>query len=213
MAIQVYGLKAFKSELKGVIRDLKVTWLLEELGLSYERIVMDPEKGQHQMPDYTKMSPTGKIPTLVDDGFCIFESAAICEYLGEKYGMTKNIGSADYYLAKQWNYFIVSNVEPQTSRIFGCDFFYEKNEATSQIRTMAFEQLARFLKPLNERLASQTYLLGETFSVTDVLLVSTLMAVRHTPVLGDYPQLKRHFEACCQRSAFQKALLANGEVN
>ena len=125
--LKIYGAKAFRPELKGVIRDLRPIWMLEELGLKYERISLDPQKGENKTPEYLKLNPTGKVPTLQDGDFTIFESAAICQYLAEKNGrLVPAKGTPDYFTCLQWCYFAVTNIEPQCGRVFAADFFYEK---------------------------------------------------------------------------------------
>jgi glutathione S-transferase len=211
MATTVYGAKAFIDILKGVIRDVRVTWLLEELGAPYERVVLDPEKEENKTPEYLALNPTGKVPTLVDESITLFESAAICEYLAEKHQkFIPKHGTPEYWKSRQWSYWLVSNLEPQTGRIFACDFFYDQNETTSEIRGLALNVLPRFLSVLESRLATHKFMLGEEFSVADILLTTNLQSIQHTPILGDYPSVKKYYENCTARPAFQKARSQNG---
>ena len=60
---------------------MKVIWLLEELGLPYRRTDAGGPYGQTDAPDYRAMNPTGRIPTLVEDGWALWESNAILRYL------------------------------------------------------------------------------------------------------------------------------------
>lgn len=211
MSITLYGAKAFTDVLKGAIRDIRPAWLMEELEVAYERVVLDPMKKENKTPEYLKLNPTGKIPTIVDGSVVLFESAAICEYIAEKEGaLIPESGTAEYYECRQWNYWIVSNMEPQCGRVFGADFFYDKGAVTDGIREMAVEALPRFLAPLNERLGKNQFMLGSEFSVTDILLVTTLNSIKHTPILNDYPNIKRHFDECTSRPAFVIASSQNG---
>ncbi|MGE4133828.1 MAG: glutathione S-transferase family protein [Bdellovibrionales bacterium] len=210
--IKIYGAKAFRPELKGAIRDIRPIWLLEELGVPYERIALDPTKGENKTPEYLKLNPTGKVPTLVDGITVLFESALICEYLAEK---NKELmpppGTEKSYKCRQWNYWCATNLEIQTSRLFGADFFLDKGATADEIAEMALSTLPRFLNPLEERLAQQKFMLGDAFSVTDIFVTCALYVVKHRPLLNDYPALKMHYETCTARPAFQKALMVNGE--
>lgn len=209
--IQVYALKAFKEALKGVIRDVRVAWLLEEMSLPYERIVMDATQGENKTPEYLKLNPTGKVPTLVDGDMVLFESAAICEYLTDKYKkFMPVVGSQDYYLVKQWSYFVLTNLDPLASRVFGCDFFFEQNSTTQHIRQLAVEQVMRFLKVLDERLQESEYLVGNTITLADIYLTCALGSLRHTNMVHDYRNLRAHYEKCTSRPAFQTAFARNG---
>lgn len=210
MGLKVYGLKAFKDELRGIIRDVRVTWLLEELGLPYERIVMDPMKDENKTSAYLALNPTGKVPTLVDNGFAIFESSAICEYLAQKNGrFLPPAGSAEYYEAKQWAAYVLTNLDAQTGAIFRSDFFLEQNETTQWFRQNAMALVQRFLAPLNDRLATRPYLMGE-FSICDVFLGTSLAYIQHTNLLVDFPHVERFLKACTSRPAYIKASSENG---
>ena len=60
-------------------------WLLEELKTQYQVINLDLDKFEHKSEEYLKLNPNGKVPTLVDNGFVIWESIAINNYLARKY--------------------------------------------------------------------------------------------------------------------------------
>ncbi len=209
--IKLYGAKAFKEELKGAIRDIRPAWVMHELNVPFERISLDPIKDENKSPEYLKLNPTGKVPTLVDGEFSVFESAAICEYLAEKYvGLVPTIGTSDYYKWKQWNYWTATNIEPLCGRIYGADFFMDAGPTTDAIRRMALEALPRFLKPLNVMLSEQKFFMGDKLMVPDVFLTCALNTLRHTEILSDYPSVRAHFDSCVSRPAFQRAAQVNG---
>lgn len=209
--IKIYGAKAFREELKGAIRDLRPMWLLEELGVEYERILLDPTKGENKTPEYLKLNPTGKVPTMVDGSTVLFESALICEYLAEKYQkFIPTVGSEDYYKCRQWNYWSATNLEIQTGRIFGADFFLDKGPTTDEIRKMALETIPRFLSALDDRLKNQSYVVANDFTISDIFVTCALHVIRHTHLLNDYPNLKKHYETCISRPAFKIAAEKNG---
>src|SRR5262249_16435341 len=116
--IKIYGAKAFVPALKGIIRDIRPAWMLEELGVPYERISLDAKGGETQKPEYLKLNPFGKVPTLQDGDFSMFESAAICQYLAERHNkFIPEKGTPEYYTCLQWCYFAVTNIEPNCARI------------------------------------------------------------------------------------------------
>ncbi len=212
MSVTIYGLSAFKPELKGVIRDVRCLWVLEELGESYNHVVMDPTKGENRTPEYLAIHPLGKVPSMVDGSVTLFESAAICEYLGQKHGrLVPTLIDSEYHQYKQWLYYAIANVEPQTNRIFGADFFSEKNDVTATIRKASVDALARFLGHLNTQLAGKQYLLPKFgLSVADVLLASSLRSAEHTGMYSDYPNVQKYMDGLKARPAFQKASAKNG---
>jgi glutathione S-transferase len=60
-------------------------WMLDECGVEYEIVPIDFEKREHKAPAFLKINPAGKLPALVDGDSRIFEGAAICLYLGDKF--------------------------------------------------------------------------------------------------------------------------------
>ncbi|MGH7826078.1 MAG: glutathione S-transferase N-terminal domain-containing protein [Candidatus Binatia bacterium] len=60
-------------------------WMLDECGADYEIVSIDFEKREHTAPDFLKINPAGKLPALVDGDSRVFEGAAICLYLGDKF--------------------------------------------------------------------------------------------------------------------------------
>src|SRR5262245_55305721 len=64
-------------------------WMLDECGADYEIVPIDFTKREHKTPEFLKINPAGKLPALVDDEVKIFENAAICLYLGDKFPEAK----------------------------------------------------------------------------------------------------------------------------
>src|SRR5262245_11968243 len=66
-------------------------WILEELGVPYEKVKVDLQGGESKKPEFLKINPNGKVPTLVHDGTVIFESVAIAIHLGETFGVERKL--------------------------------------------------------------------------------------------------------------------------
>ncbi len=79
----------------------KVLWCCDELVLPYERIDAGLQFGRNNEPDYLAMNPTGKIPTLVDDDFVLWESNSILRYLVLQYGESSLLYPAEAETARQ----------------------------------------------------------------------------------------------------------------
>lgn len=209
--ITIYALSAFKPELKGLVRDIRPVWTLEELGLPYERIVMDPMKGEHKTEAYKKLNPFGKVPTMVDGDFVLFESTAICSYLGDKIckliptPLTKERAIYD-----QWVSFSISTFEPQVFRVFGFDFFSEMDAAKKIQREEALGTVSGYMGVVDQLLAKQPYLLGPAFSIADILFSSACRAVGHTDVTDKHPFLKEYLRKNAARRGALVALEKNG---
>ena len=91
----------------------KVVFVLEELGLTYESVYLDFQKGEHKAPEFTKYNPNGRIPAIIDHkngDFVIWESNAIILYLVEKYDTEQRltVGGDEKHLLNQWLFFQAS---------------------------------------------------------------------------------------------------------
>ena len=211
----LYAAKSPRPELKGVIRDIRVNWMLEELGVPYERKVLDPSKGENLSAEYTKIHPFGKVPALVDGGHAIFESGAICLYLAEKYNRFipphGTLERADFY---QWTCFAITSLETAGLMHMRGQVF-EKDPVKKTVWLDSSEaQMKRFAAPLNKRLSENPYILGKDFSVADIL-----MATSFRFLLGGEPHyslkesgIAAYLERCFSRPGFQHALGLNGEA-
>lgn len=213
-AITVYGLKAFFSEQKGTIRDIRTVWALEELGKTYRLEILDGKKGEHKSEDFLKMNPFGKVPTIKDGDFTLFESSAICTYIGDKYKrLTPIPGTLERAKYDQWLSVVMTMIEPHTSRIFACDYFFEQDEQTRYLKGFAYEVLANFLPVMEQHLITNKYLMGSNFSMADITLTGALNMIKHTQILNAYPQLQNYLRANQDRPAYQKAFALNAPMD
>jgi glutathione S-transferase len=141
----VYGLKAIFPEQKGNIREIRPVWALEELCEKYEIIFLNPKLKENDTEEFLRISPFGTVPAIRDGDFSLFESAAICTYIGDKHGkLVPPMQTRERALYDQWISAILSNIEPHTVRIIACDYFLERGEKTSHLREMAERMLATF---------------------------------------------------------------------
>ena len=210
--LKIYGVKAFRPELKGIIRDLRTIWLAEELGIPYERISLDPTVGENKKPEYLKINPFGKVPTVLDGDFSVFESGAICQFLAEKHNkFIPSSRTPEYFKCIQWCYFAVSSLEPNCARIFSCDVIYEKNQTTADIRKLAMEQINRFVPVLEEIFKTQSTIMKSGFTIADILIATCLGFCQNGDALAAYPNTQKYYANMSARPAFKKAAALNGE--
>ncbi|WP_373543739.1 glutathione S-transferase family protein [Chamaesiphon sp.] len=162
-----------------------VRWYLEELGVNYEFILLDMSTGEHDRPDFLKLNPFGKVPTIVDEDFVLYESGAILLYLDRKYS-GKELSIEEQAILTQWTLFANATLGPN---IFGI----ESRE----------RELPKLMTPLNELLSKHQYLLGDEFSVADVAVGSILIYI---PLmlkldLSAYPAVVNYIQALSNRPA------------
>lgn len=143
--------------------------MLKELGIEWEEVPLDMSKGEHKSPDYLRLNPNGKVPTLVDGDFVIWESMAINQYLAQKYKPALLGGSIENAaLIEQWSFWSIVHVQRYLFEMFMDNSEETRNRCTAAILPMH--------KVLDAHLEGRDYLLGDLFSLADIN-VGTVIAV------------------------------------
>ncbi|WP_432454129.1 MULTISPECIES: glutathione S-transferase family protein [unclassified Agarivorans] len=157
-------------------RSLRVSWLLEELNLEWHYHYIDFQAGEHHGEEYLAINPCGKVPALKDDQLVISESAAICLYLAEKYGpqLLPQPATAAAALHHRWLSFIISELEQGLWSIGKHRFALPEAQRIPEMVEVATWEFAKAAAIAEQWLPEQDYLLGEQFSVADILLCHTL---------------------------------------
>ena len=193
----------------GVTRDLRVVWALEETGLAYRLHPLDFAKGELKSAEYRRFQPFGQIPAIDDDGFRLFESAAIVLYVADTAGMLLPESREGRALAAQWAFTAVNTVEPPMGELFVIDHFAAGESWAKQRRPVLAEWAATRLADLDRELGRRPYLLGHTFSAPDILMSTVLRLVQHTDLLSAAPNVAAYQARCEARPAWSKVLAAH----
>jgi GSH-dependent disulfide-bond oxidoreductase len=188
----------------------KVTIMLEELQLPYKLHPIDIGKDDQFKPDYVKLNPNSKIPTIVDqDGpggkpFRVIESGAILMYLAEKTGKLMPSETRARYEVIQWVMFQMGGVGPNFGQM------HHFNRAAKEKVPYALNrfgiEVKRLYGVLNARLGEGPYLAGD-YSIADICTYPWV--VRHewqNVDLNEFPNVKRWYDAISARPAVQKGL-------
>src|SRR5579875_974030 len=96
-------------------RAVRPRWVLEEIGAPYELVKIDLAKNEQKRPEYLAVNPNGTVPALEDGDLRLFESAAICQYLADKFPEARLApppGTPARGLYYQWIHYAMSGVEP-----------------------------------------------------------------------------------------------------
>ncbi len=191
----------------------RVSWALEELGVPYNYVALDPKKQEHLAPKYLAINPHGKVPALVDDGQRFFESAAILLHLGEKYGVAKKLwpaaGSQASSDALCWTVWASCELLAYMMQYLyhGMDtpVSYRREDRSKAAAEYCLSQLARQLRALEAQLQGRDYLFGE-FSLADVAAGSVLAFGASLGLgLEPYPRAAGWCRRCADRPAFKRA--------
>jgi glutathione S-transferase len=183
-------------------RAFRALWFLEELALPYRIHPIDFEKGEHKRPDFLKLNPMGKLPTVVDHGTPIAESGAILLHLSDKYSAGNLAPTADDprradYL--RWLFFAAGVMEPA----FGEKFFKWTDIPTSRA---AWGSFADMEKTVTEAVASGSYLFGERFTAADVYVGSNLHWGILWKLFPEQGAIADYVARCAARPALKLAL-------
>jgi glutathione S-transferase len=204
--ITVFGFDNVPAPVRGVTRDLRVLWALEESGLPYRLYALDFAAGELKGAEYLGVNPFGAVPAIDDAGFRLFESAAIVLYVAEKSGRLLPADAHGRTRTTQWAFAAVNTVEPACVELFVIDTFLEGQDWAERRRPTTVESARHRLATLERELADRPYLLGDEFTVADILMTRVLRIVAHTDLLAAVPHVDAYRTRCEARPAWRKVL-------
>lgn len=204
--ITAYVFANAPSPVRSVTRDLRALWALEESGFPYRLHPLDFARGELKGPEYMRIQPFGQIPSIDDDGFELFESAAIVLYVAEKAGKLLPDTLRGRALAAQWAFAAVNTVEPALVERFVLDQFAADQAWAKERRPAVVELVKMRLATLEGEFAKRPYVLGREFSAPDILMATVLRLVQDTDLLRTVPHVAAYLARCQARPAWRKVL-------
>lgn len=154
-----------------------VACALAELDLPHERVKIDIRAGEQHRPDYLALNPNGKVPTLTVDGAPMFEALAIQLWLGETYGVERGLwpaaGTPEHLQALSWCAWAYVSYGAVLTRLHRATLGDEAL-LSSPHADAARAELSALLALLDTRLARQPWMLGDTYSLVDLLVGSVI---------------------------------------
>jgi len=181
----------------------KISIMLEELGLPYNVIAVDIEKGEQFEPEFLKISPNNKIPAIVDHdtGMALMESGAILMYLAEKTGRFMPTSGPQRWVVIQWLMMQMGHVGPMLGQTHHFVFYNKGKAPYAEQRYLA--ENARIYKVLDRRLGEEAFLAGE-YSIADIATWPWISRFERQQMnLADYPNLRRWYVEIAERPAVQ----------
>ncbi len=196
----------------------KITLFLEEAGLPYQIHPVNIGRGDQFKPEFLAIAPNNRMPAIIDhapkDGgapISVFESGAILLYLAEKTGLFL---SADLRLRVQtleWLFWQVGGLGPMAGQNHHFSQYAPEKIAYAIERYV--KETNRLYGVLNKRLANRPFIVGE-YSIADMACYPWIVPHKNQGQnLGDFPHLKRWFEAIKERPATIRAYAKAHEVN
>ena len=173
-------------------------WMLDECGVSYEIVPIDFEKREHKAPEFRRINPAGKLPALVDGDSRIFEGAAICLYLGDKFlqaNLAPRIGAAERGRYLSLMVYSTSQLEPAMGdALLGQPTLPQRGWTDFETATDVIEG----------ELGDGPYLFGDWFTAADVMIGSMFIWKRIFGGPRDRAKLEAYVDRLLARPAAMK---------
>lgn len=197
---------------------VKVSIMLEEIGLPYEAHRVSFEDRDQHSPEFLSLNPNNKIPAILDPNgpegqpLPLFESGAILVYLAEKTGRLLASAGQDRYHALQWLMFQKGGIGPMFGQVGFFNRFAGREIEDKRPRDRYVGESRRLLGVLDAHLADRDWLLGEPYSIADIATwpwVRNLIGFYEAGELvgiDDFPNVQRVLAAFLERPAVQRGL-------
>ena len=186
----------------------KVHMCLEEVGAQYEIIRIDLLKGEQKNPDYLKINPNGKVPTLKDDGFILWESNAILLYLADKFPTAKLLPVDGHDRARtfQWLLFEQTTFRPPLSTLVRLTRFTPTEKQDKQAIEHAWNEVRTNMGILQTSLSGRDYI-GGTFSVADMAVLPYVYLAADLGLdLSSWSTVAAYYKRLSARPTWQKVI-------
>lgn len=190
---------------KGLARDTRVRWALEEAGQPYNvRLVSFQAM---KAPPHLSLHPFGQIPTYEEGDLALFETGAIVFHIAERHtDLLPNDNNARAR-AITWMFAALNTVEPPILELVTAKFQEGDKPWTAERLPLIMDRIRRRLDQLSARLGDADWLDG-AFSAGDLLMVSVLLRLRPSGLLDEFPSLAAYVARGEARPAYQRAFEA-----
>jgi glutathione S-transferase len=195
---------------KGLARDTRVRWALEETSQPYEvRLV---SFGAMKEPAHLALHPFGQIPTYEEGDLALFETGSIVFHIAEHHSGLLPEDANARARAITWMFASLSTVEPPILELATAKFQEGDKPWTKERRPLVVERIRNRLRQLSARLGDAEWLDG-AFSAGDLMMVSVLLRLRASGILDEFPNLAAYVARGEARPAYQRAFAAQLAVN
>lgn len=188
---------------RGLVKDLRVRWALEETGLAYRtRLISHEEK---LGAAHLRRQPFGQVPVFEHGDLQLFESGAIVLHIARQSDVLLPAEPDASARATTWAFAALNSIEPVVQRLAEIDLFHSDETWAQLRRPGAIEAAASRLRQLSDWLDGREYL-DASFTVGDLLMTTVLRDLRQTDLLAQFSVLAAYGARCERRPAFQQAL-------
>lgn len=201
--IEIYG--------KGTTRSMRALWAAREAQIEFEYKEVDLQKGEHFSEDFKKLNPFGKVPALRDGDFLLWESAAILTYIGDlvpEKGLVPRADQAPKERAhyNKWMHFANTEIDALLFTIEKHIWRYPEEERSPEVIKKTLEELQAPLSLVTDHLKENDYLMGDQFTMVDILMAHCLNWARYREAFTDNDVLNSYTKKLSKRECYPKEL-------
>lgn len=200
--IEIYGL--------GATRSMRAVWAAKEAGVDYQYHEVNLKNGEHLSDDFKKLNPFMRVPVLKHGDFTLWESAAIITYIGDLVPdkslvpKTENIKARAEY--NKWLHFANCELDAPLFTIEKHIWRYSEEDRRPEIVKMSQSELQKPLEIVTKHLEANDFLLGESFSMADILMAHCLNWARYREAFGDNEILNDYTKRLSKRESYPREL-------
>ncbi|CUX13612.1 glutathione S-transferase family protein [Agrobacterium genomosp. 13] len=187
---------------KGLARDMRVRWALEEVGQTYEVRLLSFKAMRE--PAHLALQPFGQIPTYEEGDLVLFESGAIIFHIAERHAGLLPQDANARARAIMWMFAALSTMEPPIVEHFVTGFLERDKSWHGERLQIVDERIRKRLGELSHRLGKAEWLDG-AFSAGDLLMISVLQRIKSSGILDEYANLAAYVARGEARPAYKRA--------
>ena len=194
---------------RGLARDMRVRWALEEVGLAYR--VRPVSFAEMKQPAHRARHPFGQIPTYEEGDLVLFESGAIVLHIAENHPGLLPDDAAGRARAIAWMFAALNSIEPPIVERETAYYFERERDWYAQRLPILEARIQSRLDDLSRMLGASDWLDGD-FRAGDLIMVTVLRRLESTEILNAYPNLTAYVSRGESRPAYKRAFNAQREL-
>ncbi|MFJ1306910.1 glutathione S-transferase family protein [Agrobacterium sp. P15N1-A] len=187
---------------KGLARDMRVRWALEEVGQPYDVRLLSFKAMRE--PAHLALQPFGQIPTYEEGDLVLFESGAIIFHIAERHAGLLPQDANARARAIMWMFAALSTMEPPIVEHFVTGFLERDKSWHGERLQIVDERIRKRLGELSSRLGKAEWL-DSAFSAGDLLMISVLQRIKSSGILDEYANLAAYVARGEARPAYKRA--------
>jgi glutathione S-transferase len=186
-----------------------VHWMLEELGVAYETVILDLETEQHKTDDYLAINPMGKVPALVHGDVVITECGAICAYLADAFpasNLSVPLGDPQRGAYLRWLFFATVTADAALG-------WAMLGDMTKDLEYQPFADIDTVAATLNDAVTGKQFIAADHFTAADVMVGSMIMwGTQLMKIMPAHEALMAYWQGLEQRPAWQRAQAQDNDL-